>query len=411
MSEVTKNEALFARWLVLTAMLFTLALCFVHTNIFPVSNALTAACEVAILTVAVVFVMRKSTDAVLLLVVVCAYLLVLAAMRFSIDLKTWRDIAIPILFYAIGKQYGSIESADRLVKLALGIVLGFALLEWLFLPFYVKVFDIQSFYISRGAIDATGPNADSGLFTSGLRFEGRTLLPFLGEHRVSSIFLEPISLGNFAAIAFIWTLYRKYNDPKVLLLTTIVILSLFVLGDARFGLYLSVGLFVVFFLAPLVRFGMLFSAPFLVMLTLVFFSMSHPNMPWDNTSVGRMLLGGQLLMQLDLAQVFGAGASGADFVDSGYAYLLSQLGLLGFAGLWAAYVYDIRVDGDEWNFKIAVGCYLVCLLAISSSLMTIKTAALLWFLVGAVARHAQARATAAAPEPSDQFLERRLAAR
>lgn len=411
MPEASKIEVRFARALVFVATFFTIILCFVHTNVFFVSNGITAVCESVILAIAAALVMRKSADAVLLLIVISAYLFFLAAMRYSIDLKTWRDIAIPIIFYAIGKRYGSLRSGDRLVKVTLSIVLLFAFLEWMLLPYYVKVFDIQSFYISRGAIDVAGHKTDSGLFTSGLRFEGRTLFPFLGEHRVSSIFLEPISLGNFAAIVFIWTLYRKYNEPGKLLLATSAIFILLILGDARFGLYLSVGLFIVFFLAQSVRPGALFSAPFLVMLALIFFSMSHPNAPWDNTSVGRLLLGGQILTQLDLTQVFGIGTSGADVVDSGYAYLLAQVGLVGFACLWMAFVYDARLDGDEWSFKVAIGCYVICLLAISSSLMTIKTAALLWFLSGIVTRHAEAKISSGTRVGHSHLIESRLSTR
>lgn len=411
MPEISQNEARFARILVFVATSFTIILCFAHTNVFFVSNGITAVCEAIILATATILVIRKSADTILLLIVISAYLIFLAAMRYSLDLKTWRDVAIPIIFYAVGKQYGSLQSGDQLVKLILYVVVVFAMIEWTLLPYYVKIFDIQSFYISRGAIDVSAPNADSGLFTSGLRFEGRTLFPFLGEHRVSSIFLEPISLGNFAAIAFIWNLYRKYNEPGKLLLVTAAIFLLLILGDARFGMYLSVGLFITFFLAQLVRFGALFSAPFLVIFLLMSFSMSYPNVPWDNTTIGRLLLGGQLLTQLDLMQVFGIGKSGADIVDSGYAYLLAQFGIIGFACIWIVFVYDVRHDGDEWSFKVAIGCYLICLLAISSSLMTIKTAALLWFLSGVVARHAKAKMSSGALGRIAYLTESRLSAR
>ena len=54
------------------------------------------------------------------------------------------------------------------------------------------------------------------LFISGMRYEGRTLLPFLGEHRVSSIFLEPVSVGNFGAICFAWVTLRHWRRPLTL---------------------------------------------------------------------------------------------------------------------------------------------------------------------------------------------------
>lgn len=382
----TAGESALARAMVLAATLFTLVLCFVHTNLFPVSNSLTAACELAILGVVALLVAQKSADAILLLTVIAAYVLLLAVLRYSLDLKTIRDLAIPVLFFALGKQYGSLQSADRLVSVLLYLVAFFAAVEWLFLPAYVKIFDIQSFYISRGAIDAATQGNDGGLFTSGLRFEGRTLFPIIGEHRVSSVFLEPISLGNFAAIVLMWALYRMQQNYAVFLFRAFIVLCLLILGDARFGIYLSALLLIVFFLGSLIRPAMIFAAPFLVMLALAFWSFGNPNVAWDNTSVGRMLLGGQLLTSLDLSQVFGIGESGAGIVDSGYAYLLAQFGILGFTCVWALFVFRGSNAGDGWSLKLAAAVYLVCLLAISASPMTIKTAALLWFLVGAAER-------------------------
>jgi putative polymerase len=44
---------------------------------------------------------------------------------------------------------------------------------------------------------------------------GRNLLPFLGNHRVSSIFLEPASAGNFGIIVFMWALVRSLMERRI----------------------------------------------------------------------------------------------------------------------------------------------------------------------------------------------------
>ena len=68
--------------------------------------------------------------------------------------------------------------------------------------------------------------------------------------------------------------------------------------------------------------------------------------------------------------------------DVGYGYVLVQIGLLGMAAMWALFAYAPVPDTNTWRFKNFVTFYLIFLLAISASLFSIKTAALLWFLYG-----------------------------
>ena len=99
------------------------------------------------------------------------------------------------------------------------LALGAALFEWLALDTYLHYFNVIQYYVARGTetslqtdsangLFMRGTDTAAGLFINGTRFEGRTLLPFLGSHRVSGIFLEPVSVGNFGAIAFAWVLLR-----------------------------------------------------------------------------------------------------------------------------------------------------------------------------------------------------------
>ena len=84
---------------------------------------------------------------------------------------------------------------------ATGIILVFALFEYFYLDAYLKVFSVTEYYVARGTLDALDPSLQwaHGLMLSGMRppEQGRELLPFLGDHRVSSLFLEPIGLGQF----------------------------------------------------------------------------------------------------------------------------------------------------------------------------------------------------------------------
>ena len=98
----------------------------------------------------------------------------------------------------------------------------FALFEYFFLDTYLKVFSITDYYVARGTLDAADPSLQwaNGLMMSGMRppDQGRELLPFLGDHRVSSLFLEPIGLGNFGCLVVFWAIARSKMERQAALL-------------------------------------------------------------------------------------------------------------------------------------------------------------------------------------------------
>ncbi|MFT4276430.1 MAG: surface polysaccharide polymerase [Rhodopseudomonas sp.] len=372
--------------IVIAALTFNFVLSFVNASVSHVGSGTVIAAELLLIGAATLMIFNRSDSFVIVGIVLTAWLIFEMMIRYQYDPKTIRDAFIPIIFFYLGRNYGTSASADRLVTIAILIVLAGSLFEWAFLDAYLKYFDVMGYYIARGSLDASSATGEPGLFVSGLRFEGRTLLPILGEHRVSSIFLEPVSVGNFGAIAFAWTLLRDRGKPAVLIAKTLGIAVILVLGDARFGVYLCGVVLLTYIVAPLVRPTMVFSLPFLVVVGLLWYAAARTGVAWDNTTTGRFLLSGQLLSTLDLSQALGLKVSTVDFDDSGYSYMLSRLGLVGAASLWGLYVFGCPAETlASWRFKLFVCVYLILLLSISTSSATIKTGALLWFLAGSVA--------------------------
>jgi putative polymerase len=324
-----------------------------------------------------------------------SYLLFLMAARSQFDAKILRDLLIPLIFFFLGRHLGSLRSADRLVAVCLGLVLVVGLIEWAGLSTYLRYFDVLRYYVSRGTVqDASAGGLEQGLFISGMRFEGRTLLPALGEHRVSSVFLEPVSVGNFGAIAFAWVLLRDLARPRAFAMKALAIAAILVLGDARFGAYLCAITVALYAVAPLVRPVMIYVAPALAIIALALHAQSMGAVSWENDIQGRFLLAGQVMTSLDAWQVLGLEGTTLYMADSGYAYVLAQFGLFGCAGLWALFAFLRAPDAAAERFKLFVAFYVVFGLCISTSLFTIKTAALLWFLYGTLSA---ARAGDAAP--------------
>jgi putative polymerase len=332
--------------------------------------------------------------------------------RAEFDPKIIHDVLIPVAFFFMGSYLGSLRAADKLVTILIAVAVGAALFEWLALNTYLHYFDVIKYYVARGtegklaADTANGvfiqsTDSAAGLYVNGTRFEARTLLPFLGNHRVAGIFLEPLSVGNFGAIAFAWVLLRDRHRFWPFVAKTVAVAAILVLADARFGLYLSISTLVIYLVARFVRPTMLFIAPFLAMVALVAFAAIGWQGNIDNTLAGRALSAGQSLTALDVLQVFGLQTNDSFFSgysgDSGYGYVLVKIGLVGMAALWALFAYARVLDREAWQFKTFIAVYVVSLVAISASFFSIKTAALVWFLYGTLNNPARAEWSNLAP--------------
>ncbi len=372
-------------FVVIGAIVFNFLLCFVNTNVLRTSAGVVMLAEVALIGAAFLVSLRDSFDLLAIIAVFLAYMLFLGALQGSFDPKPARDILIPFVFYFAALRVADPRMGDRIVYVSIAIVLAVGLFEYAFLKQYTKLFDIIGYYVSRGTVQ-TGASelSEDRLFASGMRYEGRTLLPFLGEHRVSSVFLEPVSVGNFGAICFAWIVLRHWGRPLAMALRLMPVVAIFVLADARFGLAVSLLSLIVFPLARFVGRPLVAMAPFALVLALAAVGFLYPDTAWDNTTRGRLLLSGQMLSNMSPAEVFAFVRTDRFVSDSGYVYTLVKIGLVGFAATWLLYVLVPARSDAAWRFRVFVAAYICLLLTISNSIYSIKTAALVWFLMGAL---------------------------
>jgi putative polymerase len=381
---------------VLGAMTFNMALCFVNTKVGGVGNGAIIGCEIVVIGT-VLLLSYPVIDYGRFLVVATAliYLMALAAYRTAfhgegIQIKPVRDLLIPIAFFFFGMRAADIRLADRLVQVAAGIVVAVGLIEYAFPDRFTDLFNIARFYIDRGSMASGQSPLSSNLFISGIRPDvlgGRNLLPFLGDHRVSSVFLEPISAGNFGIILFLWALMRSIATRRPFWGTFAAAATMIVLSDSRFGamfcivatgvalLPVSLGAAVAA-LIPAVALAALFVLP-------GEFEKLHVI---GNGFISRLILSGHFIAALDLQNWFGIGTPDFQPFDSGYAYSFIGFGVVGVAALWAVF-WTIDGPGCQFrSFRNLVGAYYGVLLCVSNSPYTIKTASLLWFLLGVVSR-------------------------
>ena len=383
---------------VLAATLFNMALCFLFTLGLPTgSAAFVAACEVAITLGAVALARGAISDrALLAMLMLAGYLIALSLLREGSGPKIVRDLLIPFAYYFLGVAQGTPQRVDRLVRALLLIVLAVAVLEWLDLELYTKLLNVSGYFLAKGMISATEINnsvtgTGQGLYISGMRLEGRNFLPFLqpilGLHRVSSVFLEPIELSNFAVISYAWLLCRfEARSPVNTLGYMLISLTLIAFCDSRFASMICVVITACHVTTISRRTLFVGFLPVLMCgATLLRVCFWRPPVVGDDI-MGRLYTSGSLLASFTPGEWFGLHESLGPTGDAGYAYLVTYAGFPALFLLWAAFLAGSGVTRLALAVRGAIAIYATTLLTVSYGLFSIKTAALLWYIYGAVAR-------------------------
>ena len=362
-------------------------LAFIHTHFFHVS-AFTVAASEFLIYLGCVLVLAKyiRLEFVAIVTLVLAYLLVLSIFRNALEIKGFRDVMIPLLFYWLGRHVGDVKYADGLLKKLVVVVLIFGFFELFFLDLYTRLLDIFSYYVSTGTVTvATNFIKGSALNLNGMRPEGigRTILPsLLGSHRISSVFLEPVSLGNFAVITAAWGLSKSREEYKLGLFFWLSAIILIALSDSRYGLIVVTLLTVMRFVVGRQLNIVAIVLPFLSILALILIGLyAHTGLA-DNI-MGRLFWTGNTLLTFNIEKIFGIQGFNIPYGDMGYAYLLSRWGIVLCITLWGA-LWMIKMSDERGNrFRAYAALYIALILTVSgTSFFALKTAGLLWFLMG-----------------------------
>lgn len=382
-SRTGERTALLTLSPVVAATLFNAVLCFLFTRGLPVSAATVAACEIAI-TAAALFLGRDAIGETVLIALLGLYGFAIALWLIARgDPAMLRNLGIPFAFFVLGAARGKVEDADRVVYALLAVTGIVALFEWFDLSAFTRVFDILSYYIAKGEIPAniTDPTGKS-LFGSGMRAANRMFLPSLGLHRVSSVFLEPLSIANFAAVSFAWLTCRLPEKPRLNGAFMLVCLGLIVLSDLRFAFGVCAVVALARMSGTLERIPVAGLAPLAVVILVAFTALGQMAVI-DNSASGRLFGSGALLSSFSVSSWLGLSPLPVSMtVDSGFAYLFGNLGLIGAGIAWLVFVSVPAETPLGRRFRSVVAIYLTVSLSVNASVFSIKTAGLTWFLFG-----------------------------
>lgn len=381
----TNTEARAICLIMVFAVSYQAILCLLNTFGISASVAMVGAAEALIMGACLPFIMRRMAVKLITVMAITGAFFCLAGITSGqFNVKAVRDLLIPLWFLWLGYNLGNTHIALRALKWLIIVVLAMGIFELFWLDAYTRFFDIYGYYLNTGNITpVTDYVRESRLQLNGIRPEGigRTLFPgLLGSHRVSSVFLEPVSLGNFATILSAWALAYDLKDWRKAAWLLGAAFLLIVIADSRFALVLVPTMLAMRVLMQGKALYLASLAPLAGVLLVM--AMGLTTVEYTDSFVGRLALCGWALQEFDLQRLFGLDLAPA-YGDMGYAYLISRFGLPLCLVLWASFWLLPMADSPGQRFRAFIAVYAALILSVSgTSLFAFKTSAVLWFLVG-----------------------------
>lgn len=371
---------------------FNWLLAFTNTRLMGISETHVILFELLLVASATLLVIDRRVDFYLILIALFGYFALMSGLEGYVDVKPLRDVLLPVVFFYLGMRALTLGMMDRIVAATIIAALLLTFWEMMALDHYLQFVNVRGYYLARGtlSLEDLWDGKSVGLMINGERYMERDLFSFLGSHRVSGLFLEPVSVGNYGAICMTWIAVRCWGRPLKALLYLAPVIFMMLCADARFGLY--VGLLVLALL-PFARIipaiSLIAIAP-VIAISLAIYGAHNVGALWDNSLGGRIVLSSQVLAQMSWQTILGFGPHSHLIADSGYGYVLANQGLLCALALWAAlFLLPTAQNISFKRFRLFLVIYISLILIISGSLFSLKTAGLLWAMAGVLFWHAR----------------------
>lgn len=295
--------------------------------------------------------------------------------------ETLRNISIISIFSMLGLR-ASFSTVKFTIFTVCALVVIFLFIECYSTPLYVEIFQPAHYFEKTRGLEI--PDWDkSGLFGNALGFKERFSFG-LSDHRTASIFLEQLSLANFAAFltVFLISLWQRLPIWQRIFYAGVII-AILLTNDTRTSLILAVLAPAGYFVYPrMPRFLNITVAPLLIIIAWI---IEDPNRPYADDFAGRLSLTVRTLKGMDLSAALGMNVLDASkFADSGYTYFSYAATLPGMVLLWIfVSLYIPQTTPAQKRYTYASNLFIASSLVVAgTSIFTIKIAGLLWFLAG-----------------------------
>lgn len=387
--------------LVVVAVLFNAGLAIVNGNVRPLSQGTIIAVEILIVlaahAVAVQHYGPRMTPWYLFTIAIGLFAVVRMATLGSFEVKYFRDLFLIPTFVVLG-MVSSERRMMQAMMLITAVVVGGIALEAVSVDTFARLFEVKSYYVNtRGLVFEEFTNEASDLFISATRPEAR-FFPFFDLHRLSSVFLEPVSLGNFGLIlmAFAIAFWSRLGLVQRGFLAGSIVLILFAC-DGRLSAMASVTILVAAAFTTYLPGNVALLFLPLVVLTATGATVLLDLEAGPDNFTGRLAHTVDLLSRMELSDWLGASNRLLEPAeDSGVVYLIITHSILGLALFWLVNVLSLpERTWAQKSYKNSLFLYLSLTMMVSYSFTSIKTAALLWFIYGVLIAQRQAQGEAA----------------
>lgn len=312
--------------------------------------------------------------------------LITTQFRQAFDPKSFRDMLMFAVFIMLGMTIPLRDLRRVLVGIHV-VILVVMCVEISFPTEYGNFLGTKSYIMSsRGMSEEQMTLSGESELFGAVRPDDRYFLPALGWIRASSIFLEPLSMGNYASFAMLAILVF-WRDWSWRMQGFMIISSLTILvgSDGRFA---GVSAMLLFVLSPLLRRLPAILAIVYLPLGVALARLGSQTFHWshlEDNFTGRMARGMKHLFKMDWYDLAGFSVPTPALADSGISYLVMSQSLLGVI-MMQLFLYlhpglqrpeqRLVVHGTALTFALAI--------LVSISMLSIKTAGFYWVLFGAV---------------------------
>lgn len=377
--------------LLLFAIGYNFLLAIINAQLFAVTPAMTYAAELVIYAgcfgLGIWTLQREKIAAVLVGIgLIAAVMLFRYVVEWRVDAKFIRDAIIPFAFLVLGAAYGG--SLPRLFLRMSVIVALVAAVELAVPEVYGDVVNPKSYYVNTRGVDEGGFwNQDSNLFVSATRPGERNFLAGSNLPRASSIFVEPVTTGNYLVFfcAILLVFWRSFG-PKRIIFSVGLLLFLIVASDGRLAAGTS---FLLLLGAPFLR-KLDQRLSFLIMPLVI---LAAAALIWvmgveayDDTTLGRVYLTVAALREMTAEAWLGLDFDVPyRYADSGIAYFIASQSIMVVGAFLLAYSFGLEMPTEDGQalknfFMLAFATGLL----VSNSLFSVKSAALWYFVLGAM---------------------------
>lgn len=374
--------------LTVLAVGYNALLALLNAHVASVGFGAVAATEILVLAACMLLLVRDgiTRDSANALWFCCASLglaLLISILNEKIFVDAFRNSLIITIFVCLGRRI-SHATLDRTFLVCSTLILGFLLLEMTSLSTYAGIFKpAQYFFATRGTEEFELD--DSGLFRNALGFAGRFSFGVFDGPRTSSLFLEQVSLANYAGVlcVFLLALWPHLGKWSRLIhgsTAVLIILS----NNTRTTSILFLLSVIGYWLYPrLPKYLNVLIAPAIIVAGVVTYHL-NPYAAGDDF-VGRVAHTGQIIAKMGFPEYAGLRIDElSKLMDSGYPYVIYSSTVIGLILHWLYVSFIVPQQTPEQRrcaYGLAVYTF-VNLLIGGTAIFSIKVAAMLWLLVG-----------------------------